>query len=571
MPETAADKITNVTASDMRDYMYGAIQEMIQANVPKNVVFQYYLPAIPFGPELAAYMDIGPKAKEWREQGFTVNDLMRSAVNFAVIADYVPVVDETVKGGKPTGEIVDINTLISSGTRISELYKSILSNVRVFDNARSEKDEEQLEKLRALLYKDTPERVPSKDADPVLDADDASVDTLTADLDAGDDFDLDADLGLNDLDGDDGDDEFDLDSLLDDGLGTDDLVVNPNAISEPTTAMKLYDALLMRFNEVQLQVADALKKISPNDPNASLRKKVLLRKLRAARQRWETQGRKTKIEAIMARIDQLSRGGMPEYLQELRETFEGNKLLASVFADEEEGLGALSEVAYYTALRPNGVLSAKSGMRVSLSNSNSSTWRKMESSKTSGSVNVPIGAILRVKGGLEKFNSQTQSEFFSEEFEISFEIVQALIDRPWFAKNFVESRAYTTVDPRTDAALDPVMQIISLSNGGNPPKGMMPALPVTVYFIRDLRVRSSALARMSDHEVDSIKGSGGVSIFGFGAKAGHENKTVETSYSKAGSMGEITANGTYLVAMSSVFMEQCPNPDFEAFPKDHWI
>lgn len=572
MPGIAADRIQNVSAEDMRNYMYGAIQEMIQANVPKNVAFQYFMPPIPFGAELAAFMDIGPKAVEWQEQGYTINDLMRSAINFAIMADYVPVIDETVKGGSPEGAVVDtsdISTLIESGNRVSELYKSVLNNLRIFDNSRSEKDQEALEKLRSLLYKDTPERTPRTDADPVIDADDAGADVLD-DLDVGDD-DLDLD-GLDDLDLGNGDnDDFDLDSLLDDGLGTDDLVVNPDAISEPTTAMKLYDALMMRFNEVQLQVADELKKISPNDPNASLRKKVLMRKLRAARRRWETQGRKTKVEAIMAKIDQLSRAGMPEYVEELRETFEGNKMLASVFANEEFGVGDLSEVAYYTALRPNGVLSSGKALKIELSNSNSSSWRKMETTRTTASVNIPVAAIIRVRGKLEKFNKHTQSEFFSQEFSISFEIVQGIIDRPWFAKNFIESRAYTTVDPETNSALDPVAQITTLSDGGNPPKGMLPALPMTAYFVRNLTVRSAALANMDEEEIDKIKGSAGTSIFGFGARASHENETIETSASSADTMGQITAHGTFLVALSSVFMEKCPNPDFDTFPKDQWI
>lgn len=563
MPKLDKAEVENITAEDMRDYMYGSIQGMIQGNVPKNVIFQYFMPPIPFGPELAAFMDIGPKAKEWKDAGFTINDLMRSAINFATMVDYVPVVDSEAKGGASDGDIVDINTLISSGTKVSNLYDSILNNVRVFDNKRPDEDEEKLKKLRALLYKDAP------DADVDTAASDADVDSgidaeLAADSEDVDDLDID-DLTLDE-------DEFDLDSVLDDGLGTDDFVVNPDAISEPTIAMKLYDALQYRYDQVQLSVADELKKISPNDPNASLRKKVLLRKMRAAKQRWETQGRKTKIRSIIARIEQLSQGGMPEYLAELKNTFEGNKILASLFADEELGVSLLSESAYYTALRPNGVLSAASTMKVSIKNSSSQNWSKLTRNKTSAGFKAP--AILwfgGAKASGSKLDQRRQSEFMSSEFEISFEIVQGLIDRPWLDKSFLECRAYTTVDPRDNSAIDPIMQITSLSDGMNPPTGQMAALPVTVYFIRNLTLRSSAFKSLSDQEINAVKGKGSVGIFGFGSSAGHENKTIETNFSKARTEGEITADGTYLVAMSSVFMKKSPDPDFDAFPKDKWI
>lgn len=571
MPGVAKDKIKEITAEDMRDYMYGNIQTMIEGNVPDNVAFHYFMPPIPFGPELAAFMDIGPKAKEWRDQGFTINDLMRAAINFATIVDCIPAftADTEDKGS----DIVDINTLIASGTKLSKVYESILSNVRVFDNKRSDEDEEKLKALRALLYKDAP--APISDSDAGTDGADTGTGDPLDDLDLGD---LDLDLGgsdddlLSGFDDDDGD--IDLDSLFDDGASVSAFVTDPNTISSPTVAMQLYEALMANYEQTVLSVLDQLKNVKPNDPNAGQRIKILKNRIRAAAQRWEVQGRRTKVRSIIARIEQLSQGGMPEYLAELRARFEGAEIIASLFADEEFGASLNAETAHYTALRPNGILSAPSLMKVKISSTSSSNWSKFKKRKTSASVKTPIlGPFGSSGGSFNKFDQNRQSEFFKEEFEISFEIVQGLIDRSaWFAKDFVECRAYTTVDPRTNIALDPIAQITLLSDGKNPPEqGMVPMIPMTCYFVRNLKVRSAALARLSESDIDKISGSAGTTIFGFGAKAAHENTTIETSYSRANNVGEITANGTYLVAMSSVFLKQSPNPDFDTFPKDQWI
>lgn len=556
MPKLAKDQIKNLTAADMRDYMYGEIQSLIEGNAPENVAFHYFMPPIPFGPELAAFMDIGPKAKEWKDKGFSNNDLMRSAINFASIVDYVPEISKD-----PKGEVIDINTLIASGQKISNAYESILNNCRVVNNSRSEEDQEKLEKLRALLYEEPEGK--GKDGQGESEPDD--IDALLNDSSSSDDL-SDDDL-LSGL----GSDDVDLDELFADGASTEDFVANPDTISEPTTAKKLYDALALNYDTVVLSALDELKKISPNDPNAGLRKKILMRKIRSAKQRWEAQGRKTLVESIIARIEQLSQGGMPEYLAELRERFEGSQILASLFADEELGSSLLSESAYYTALRPNGILNSKGMMKVTISSSNMNSERKFRSSKTSGGVDLPF-SFGSIEASASHEKTKRNAEFFSEDFEISFEIVQGLIDRPWFAKDFIESRAYTTVDPRTNRPIDPIAQITKLSDGKNPPEeGLLKALPMTVYFIKNLTVRSKALASLSESERERISGKAGVSIFGFGANAGHENTTVNTSYSRAGTMGQIRADGIYLVGMSSVYLKNCPNPDFESFPKDQWI
>lgn len=92
----------NLTAADLTDGVYGQVQSLMEQGRPDNVVIHYFLPGIPFRPELAAFMDLGPAPAQLDttdqagREVFSGNDLVRSAVNFARIVDHVPAVGETL-------------------------------------------------------------------------------------------------------------------------------------------------------------------------------------------------------------------------------------------------------------------------------------------------------------------------------------------------------------------------------------------------------------------------------------------------------------------------------------------
>src|SRR5699024_8548386 len=115
----------------------------------------------------------------------------------------------------------------------------------------------------------------------------------------------------------------------------------------------------------------------------------------------------------------LSRAGMPQYVNDLRELLEANQLRASVFASEESGVGLLTEQAYYTALRPNGILKAPSMMKIILDSSESQRIHKAKERSTS----VRAGGFLSFvplfgTGSGKKTSSDTERQFFSEGFHI---------------------------------------------------------------------------------------------------------------------------------------------------------
>jgi hypothetical protein len=553
--EFAKDNIKNLTVADLLDVMYGAIRSLVEAGKPDNIVVNYFMPPIPFGPELGAFMDIGPRASAVPgaegspSDQFTMPDLLRSAVCFGVMADYLP----TQGGPAPSGAViglsgkdpgtVDLNALISSGTTISSIYDSVLRNCKVLNNSRSDEDEKVLAQLRSLLYEEPPQT-------------DGAAPDVVPDAVAADDA------------------ELDLEALLGNGVDTGDIVENPDELAPPTRLMETYNALQTAFEQVEKAGLDELKTISPNDPNQGLRVRAIQQRRLAALRRWETQGKKNQVEAIMAKIAQLSQGGMPQYLDQLRRRFDGSEMLVSVFASEL-GASMLTERAWYTALRPNGILSAPTLMKIHLSSSNTEDWQRMTSSSTSGGMKLPIpGVSLLGNASGKRSSDRVEKEFLSEEFEISFEIVQGIIDRSsWLDLAFLESPAYTTVDPVSKEPLDQVRQIVALSDGKMPPEsGQMRAIPTTAYFARNLELSSSAFSRVSEEEQREFSGKAGINFLGFGASAEHTSKTSEASWSEAKTDGRVTLTGQFMVAMASRFLAKAPNPDFGAHPDaSDWI
>ena len=281
----AQSEVENLSVEQMMEFLYGAIQSVIERNAPKNVAFHYFMPSIPFGPELGVFMDIGREGKsldtedESGEPRFTVNDMMRAAVNFAAIVDYIPVINTADATDADDGDVVSMNNLISSGQRVSTLYESILRTAKVVDNARTPEEEERLNALRAALYK---EPLPEPEPEPGAEGEDDLLD------------------GLED------DEDIDLAALMSDGAETADFVDDPDAIAEPTRPMQLYQALEAHYYQVQARELDKISQISPNDPNGGIKIKASKNRIRTALQRWEAQGRKTQIEGILARIEQLA-------------------------------------------------------------------------------------------------------------------------------------------------------------------------------------------------------------------------------------------------------------------------
>jgi len=176
-------------------------------------------------------------------------------------------------------------------------------------------------------------------------------------------------------------------------------------------------------------------------------------------------------------------------------------------------------------------------------------------------------------GSGRHMEKEREREFFSEGFSISYEIVQGIVDRPWLDMTFLESRAYTTAHRDSGKSLDPMNDgLIQLSDGGSPPKGMLPAIPMTAYFVRNLRVHSSAFKTISQSEWEEWEGNWSLAFAGFGASGEHTSDTHEFNHSHARTSGTIELTGQFLIGIASRYVPKAPNPNYKDYPDDDdWI
>jgi hypothetical protein len=137
------------------------------------------------------------------------------------------------------------------------------------------------------------------------------------------------------------------------------------------------------------------------------------------------------------------------------------------------------------------------------------------------------------------------------------------IVRPWFKNAFLVSRSW-----RFDPTLPDVKGRL-LSDGGAPPKGMMPAYPTTMVLIRNLTLsigQSSGFSDFIEQHKSSGTSGGGYVAFGpiflggsAGSSASSGSKTRDWGY-KYDNQG-LQVPGMQVIGFKCHIMPKCPDPD----------
>lgn len=163
-------------------------------------------------------------------------------------------------------------------------------------------------------------------------------------------------------------------------------------------------------------------------------------------------------------------------------------------------------------------------------------------------------------GGETKYSSQ--SDFSREEFKMEFEYTQVQIVRPALNLNFFKSTGWKPKDSfiRDHGPLH--------SDGEENPSGSMIGYPTKALFIRNLKIRSSALAR--EMEVAKRSMGAGVDIgygpFNLGGSYKQGNRSQESNLEINGA--EITIKGIQLIAFVSSLLGKTANPSDEV---QNWV
>jgi hypothetical protein len=321
------------------------------------------------------------------------------------------------------------------------------------------------------------------------------------------------------------------------------------------TKMAAYDAAALQYNAARIGA------LAGNDPaaveNFAINANILRDAVNAAMDDWITAGYKTDYEEIAAYIDQVQQRDLKLLKQQYEDDLEMAKLT---------GISSGSNF-YYTALIPGNFAESSgwSTFTFGIGDYNSYANSKFDQSGWSAQGGGSFMGLFGGGGGGSGSSTRQEnnSSFDMNTFNLSFEICQIPIYRPWFKEAFIVSKAWRFDDTNPDTKGQFV------SDGGSPPNGLIPAYPTTAIFIRNLNLgidKSSSAAHFISQSSSSSQSGGGCVNFGpfcLGGSATHYSKSGYTQQNFSGSWDDqgLHVPGMQLVGFKCHVFPKSPNPD----------
>ena len=293
--------------------------------------------------------------------------------------------------------------------------------------------------------------------------------------------------------------------------------------------MAAYEAAVLEYNARRIK---ALAASSPEDVHYwSLNANILRNRVRAAMADWVSNGYKNDYEAIAAFINQVMRRDMALLKEQYRDDLEKAQLT---------GIASGSDF-YFTSLVPGNFTQSAGWTEYGFRSTdyrryrNASANSKYASTKAGGGFSL---GFFNAAGGGSSSNSSRNYEshvsFDMSRFRLSFKIAQVFVSRPWLSTAYMTSKCIRMDQNNPEAKSE------MISDGGTPPKGMIPAYPTSMLVIKDLELHLGESKGFSDYvsqaKSSQAKGGGVMSLGPFNLGGSH---------TRASSSGESTHEHGY--------------------------
>lgn len=321
-------------------------------------------------------------------------------------------------------------------------------------------------------------------------------------------------------------------------------------VVEPSPLVKVYHEKMQAYVDAALNY-NARRVAALTGKNAeavhywALNASLLRQKVKAAMGDWISNGYKNEFEGINARIDQILSKDLSLMKAEYKDTLERAKLT---------GVASGSDF-YYTTLVP-GNFTKGGWTEFSFKSSDFNSEFKSEKTSWGGSTGVSFWGI-KLGGGTKHEKATTDFHVDSSKFSLRFEICEVPIVRPWFKTSFLTSRAWK-LDPSTSPEIESRGEL--LSDGGMPPKGLMPGYPTSVVFVRNLKLDFGK--RSSDYTslVESNKSGGAISWGPFSIGGSYKSNTSERNINTESSSQGIEVEGMQIIGFKCHVLPKSPDP-----------
>lgn len=333
--------------------------------------------------------------------------------------------------------------------------------------------------------------------------------------------------------------------------------------TEPTRMVKMYTEKMNAYEDAaltyKLQQAEAM---GGNDPLAmqrfALTAKILQNKVNAAMNDWIASGYKKQYEMIAAFIDQVESRSMVMQKEEYRRLLE-NAYMTSLGS----GMQFL-----YTTLSPMNFVKAGSWQKITYHRSDYNYHNEQTATQNGFGVKVKTRSVVHkheTNVNHEEGTREGHMKITLDGFSMEFEICQVSIVRPWFKPSFLNSRYWRFTPGNKDENGN---EYEILSDGEQNPKGMMPAYPTSIIFVRNLTISFSSSEEARDFEREFSDTSHGTSIgagcFCFSGSVGYNYHDSTSSGSNDHQMhrsgSKITIKGMQIIGYRCHLLGKSPNP-----------
>lgn len=362
-----------------------------------------------------------------------------------------------------------------------------------------------------------------------------------------------------------------LNGLLQKTVKTKDIITNEETESTvPSDLVNAYFAKMAAYDDAALEYnARRIDALTATDPRAvhdwAINANIYRNKVRAALADWETAGHKTDYEKIAAFFEQVGRRDMALLKQQYVEDLEKARLTSPVSGTD----------FFFTSLVPGNFATSNGWTRFGFSagdyQSHSNSNYKW--SKASGGGGF---SFFGIGGGASHSESSRHSEyhgsFESSHVDMSFEIAQVPIARPWLRTAFLTSHYW-----RFDQS-NVVVKGDRLSDGASPPKGKMPAIPTSAIFVRKLSLKFGESSGFTDYVNNARSQStsaGGCFAFGpffAGGSGASRSGSGDTArdYGFKFENNTMAVDGMQLIGFKCHMLPKSPDPSSE-IPANAWI
>jgi hypothetical protein len=266
-------------------------------------------------------------------------------------------------------------------------------------------------------------------------------------------------------------------------------------------------------------------------------------KVKAANDRWTNQGYRNEVDEMNAYINGVTQRSMVLWRQRLQELYE-----RATITDVDS-----NTPFKYTTIIPGNFANAGGWTNYSFYHEMINTTSNYSSSSWGGGGGVNFG-LWRASASVQNSTQQSSSSVNISNFRMSFDLVQAVITRPWFYPEFFINRGWT-LQKGAGWMFDEYP-----SDGAGVPRGNFIGYPTQAIFARNLVIESDDFASAYEQHSKSFSASASGGWGPFTINGNYSKASGGTSFNLNRQGARISVPGMQIIAFISHLIPKAPNP-----------